>query len=311
MTAKDSSGDPARSAPVVRIGLGIAWMLAGAFCLSTQDAVAKWLSQDYGIAQIIVARGLVGLPLILVLIRATQGWGALRMRRPWLTLLRGLLMAGSAFFFIAGLRHLSLASAWAVAFTAPLMMTALSPVMLGETVGWRRWSGVLVGFLGVLVVVRPGLGAFQPASLYILATAVCYALNFVLARKQAADETAQVSVFYITLVQLVIALPFAVLHWQAPAGSLDAGLFVLAGLLGVAAMLFLTEAFRVAPAAVVAPFDYSAMIWAVLWGWVIWRDWPDAATWAGSALIVGAGLYVLHRETVNARRARRSGRPPV
>ena len=307
MSGHESAGNvQAAAPPMARIGLGIGCMVAGAFCLSTQDAVAKWLSQDYALAQIIVIRALVGLPLILALVRVTQGWGALRLCRPWLTLLRGLLMAGSAFFFFAGLRHLPLADAWAMVFTAPLMMTALAPVMLKETVGWRRWLGVLIGFAGVLVVVRPGLGAFQPGSLYVLATAVCYALNFVLARKQAAEETAQVSVFYITLVQLLVALPFAIGGWQAPASGLDGGLFVLAGLLGVAAMLFLTQAFRVAPTAVVAPFDYSAMIWAVLWGWVIWRDWPDAATWAGAALIVGAGLYVLHRETVNARRARRA-----
>jgi drug/metabolite transporter (DMT)-like permease len=286
-----------------RVGAGIASMLAGAFCLSAMDAVAKWLGTDYALAQIVAGRSLFALPPVFVLAWLTGGRAALRTRRPGIQLFRGLLMTVAVYAFFAGLRHMPLADAWAVVFTAPLIITALSPILLAESVGWRRWTAVLTGFAGVLLVVRPGLGAFQPASGYILLAALGYALNFLLARRYAADEGTAVSVLAIMLVPLVISTALLPGQWQTPQG-LAWGLFPLMGLLGGAAMIFLTQAFRIAPAPVVAPFDYSAMIWAVLWGWLIWRDWPDAATWAGTALIVGAGIYVGQRE------ARQPKRPP-
>lgn len=287
-----------------RNGLGIVCMLGGAFCLATNDAFAKWLGADYPIAQVVFFRSLFALPLIVLMAQALGGLRLLRPKRWWLHGFRGLLMAVSAFTFFAGLRELPLSSAWAIAFTAPLIMTALSPVMLGEPVGWRRWSGVLAGFAGVLVVVRPGLAAFQPASLLILFTAVCYALNFLTARKYAASETTMAFVFYTSVVPVLLAgavMPFG--HWTTPTPG-DWGLFAAMGLVGGLAMVLLTQAFRLAPAAVVAPFDYSAMIWAIAYDWLVWMSWPDRPTWFGAALIIAAGLYVLHRETVAWRRGR-------
>ncbi len=298
-----STPDAASGNGGTRVGAGIASMLAGAFCLSAMDAVAKWLGTDYALAQIVAGRSLFALPPVFLLAWLTGGWAALRTRRPGVQLFRGLVMALSVYAFFAGLRHMPLADAWAVVFTAPLIITALSPILLAESVGWRRWTAVLTGFAGVLLVVRPGLGAFQPASGYILLAALGYALNFLLARRYAADEGTAVSVLAIMLVPLAISAALLPGQWQTPQG-LAWGLFPLMGLLGGAAMIFLTQAFRIAPAPVVAPFDYSAMIWAVLWGWLIWRDWPDAATWAGTALIVGAGIYVGQRE------ARQPRRPP-
>lgn len=278
-----------------RNGAGIACMLAGAFCLSGMDTVAKWLGETYALAQLVTGRSLFAIPLVLVLARMTGGWASLKTRRPGLHLFRGLMMTVSVYGFFAGLRHMSLADAWAVVFTAPLIITALSPILLKESVGWRRWSAVATGFAGVLLVVRPGLGAFQPASLYVLMAALGYALNFLLSRRYAADDGTAVNVLYMMGVGVAVSATMLPGQWQTPTG-LAWALFPLMGVLGGAAMIFLTQAFRIAPAPVVAPFDYSAMIWAVLWGWVIWRDWPDAATWAGTALIVGAGIYVGQRE---------------
>ena len=161
---------------------------------------------------------------------------------------------------------------------------------------------MLVGFVGILIVVQPGTAAFQPAALIALVAAACYALILVTARRYAATESAASLVFWSTAVPMVLAglaMPF---DWVTPATG-DLHWFVAVGLLGGSAMLLLTQAFRLAPAAGVAPFDYTAIVWSVGWGWLIWRDVPGPATWAGGALIVAAGLYVMHRET-------RTGRPP-
>lgn len=281
-------------------------MLAGAFCLSTMDAIAKWLGQDYTLTQLVFFRGVFGLPPVLLLAYMTGGMVTLRTRRWRVHLFRGLVMTASVYAFFAGLRHLPLADAWAVVFTAPLIITALSPLVLGESVGWRRWTAVLTGFAGVLLIVRPGLAAFQPASLYILVAAAAYAVNFLLSRKYAAEDGTALNVLFITATSLVVATVLLPGQWHAPADGLTWSLFALMGTLGGVAMIFLTQAFRVAPAPVVAPFDYSAMIWAILWGWMIWHDWPDAATLAGAVLIVGAGIYVGHREAVLSRQERAS-----
>lgn len=281
-------------------------MLAGAFCLSTMDAIAKWLGQDYTLTQLVFFRGVFGLPPVLLLAYMTGGMVTLRTRRWRVHLFRGLVMTASVYAFFAGLRHLPLADAWAVVFTAPLIITALSPLVLGESVGWRRWTAVLTGFAGVLLIVRPGLAAFQPASLYILVAAAAYAVNFLLSRKYAAEDGTALNVLFITATGLVVATVLLPGQWHAPADGLTWSLFALMGTLGGVAMIFLTQAFRVAPAPVVAPFDYSAMIWAILWGWMIWHDWPDAATLAGAVLIVGAGIYVGHREAVLSRQERAS-----
>ena len=188
-----------------------------------------------------------------------------------------------------------LAEVWTIALAAPLLVTALSVPLLREPVGWRRWSAVLVGFAGVVVVVQPGMAAFQPAGLFALLTAGCYALILVTARKYAESESAPALVFWSTVVPAVLAGALLPFQWTAPAAG-DLHWFVIVGVLGGGAMLFLTQAFRLAPAAVVAPFDYTAVIWSVAWGWLIWADVPRPTTWAGGALIVGAGLYVMHRE---------------
>lgn len=284
-------------------GAGIAFMLAGAFFLASNDTVAKWLGADYSLPQLVAGRALFALPLVLLLAQMSGGLRTLRTRRPRVHILRGLCMSVSAYGFFAGLRHMPLADATAVVFTAPLIITALSPFLLGDSVGWRRWTAVLTGFAGVLLIVRPGLSAFQPASGFVLMAAFGYAMNFLLARRFAADEGTAVNVLYTMLVSLAVSLVLLPGQWQTPTGA-ALGLFPLMGALGGLAMICLTQAFRVAPAPVVAPFDYSAMIWAVLFGWLVWRDWPDPATWAGTALIVGAGIYVGHREARQARARR-------
>lgn len=287
-----------------RVGLGIATMLAGVFALATMDAMAKWLAASYSVAQVVFFRSLFAIPLILLLAHASGGLRLLvKTKHPWVHLARGLVAAVATFAFFTSLRYMPLAEAWAIAFAAPLIVTALSWPLLGERVGWRRWAAVLVGFLGVLVVVRPGMATFQPAALLALVTAMGYGLILITARKYAPSESTPTLVFYTTVVPLVAAAAFLPAQWQTPE-AFDWVLFAGMGLLGGAAMLLLTQAFRLAPAAIVAPFDYTALIWSVGWGWLIWNELPDAYGWVGAALVVTAGLYVVHRETRLARRPR-------
>lgn len=296
----------APGAAVARSNLpGIVAMVAGIFCLATMDALAKYLGETYPIVQIVFFRSLFVLPMAVVMAwLSAGGLASLKTRRPWVHLVRGVLTTAAIVTFFTALRFLPLAEVWTIAFASPLLVTALSVPVLGEPVGWRRWSAVLVGFAGVLIVVQPGMSAFQPAALIALLAAVCYALILITARKYAESESTPSLVFWSGLVPVVVSgavLPF---HWTMPATG-ELHWFLVIGVLGGFAMLLLTQAFRLAPAAVVAPFDYTAMIWSVGWGWLIWQDVPRPTTWIGGAVIIVAGLYIMHRETRLARAAYR------
>lgn len=279
-----------------RIALGIAYMVAGIFCLATMDSLAKWLGERYPIQQVAFFRGFFALIPVAVLVAMSGGLRSLRSHRPGLHLLRGLLATLSLFCFITALRFLPLAEATAISFATPLFVTALSVPLLRERVGPRRWAAVLVGFLGVLVMVRPGVAAFQPASLLVLGTAFGYGLVMLTARRFAASETTAAMVFYVTLVPLIAAALLLPFGWRTPEPA-HLPQFVAIGLLGGMAMLFLTLAFRHAPAAVCAPFDYTALVWAAVIGWMVWRDFPEPVVWLGAAIVVASGLYIIHRET--------------
>jgi drug/metabolite transporter (DMT)-like permease len=288
-----------------RAGAGIAAMTAGVFCLASMDAMAKWLGESYPVIQVIFFRGLFGLPPVLLLAQWSGGLRLLRPGRVWVHLVRGCLSGGAIFCFFVALQSVPLAEAWAISFCGPLIVTALSRPLLGESVGWRRWLAVAVGFLGVLIVVRPGMAAFQPASLLLLVSTTCFALVLITARRFAASESSPAMVFYTTLIPMLLAAAILPAQWTAPTGP-DWLAFVLLGSLGGMAMLLLTQAFRMAPAGAVAPFHYSALIWSTGWGWLIWGDWPDAFDWIGAAVVIGAGLYVAQRE---ARLGRRAAQP--
>ena len=214
--------------------------------------------------------------------------------------LRAIFGLGAIFAFFTGLRHLPLAEAISIAFAAPLFVTALSVPILGERVGPRRWAAVAAGFLGVMIMTRPGAEAFRPEALYILAAALCYALTMLVTRRLARSDTTpaiMLSGICVSLVVSGLALPFG---RRTPLG-LDLWLFVLLGLVGSVGMYFMTQAYRYAPAAVVAPFDYTALIWATAIGWLVWHELPGANVWLGAAVVIASGLYIIHRET----RARR------
>ncbi len=280
-----------------RIGLGIAGMVAGIFAMSIMDALAKWLGASYPIGEVVFFRYLFALPPALFILWQQRGGRASLVLR-WRTghLLRAIFGLGATATFFLGLRYLPLAEALSIAFAAPLFVTALSVPILGERVGPRRWAAVVVGFLGVLIMTRPGAEAFRPEALYILVAALCYALAMLVTRRLARTDTTpaiMLSGICVSLVVSGLALPFG---WRTPEGA-DFWLFVLLGLVGGIGMYFMTQAYRYAPAAVIAPFDYTALIWGTLFGWLLWRELPGANVWLGAAVVIASGLYIVHRET--------------
>lgn len=285
--------------------MGIGYMCLAALCLALGDAVAKWLGDSYSPIQIIFFRTLVALPLIMVIAHYNGGLRTLGTRRPVVHLLRGLIAAGTMFCFVMGLTLLPLAETTSIAFAAPLFVTLLSAPMLSERVERLPLIASLVGFAGVLVVVRPGAAGFHPGALIVVGAAICYALLMITARRYGGKERLWAMVFYVTLVPLIISALLLPLFWRSPQSVHWVG-FLASGVLGVGAMTFITLAFRHAPASLAAPFDYTAIIWAVLLGWLFWGEMPDLWVYVGTAIIIGSGLFIAIHERRVAVKARPS-----
>jgi drug/metabolite transporter (DMT)-like permease len=283
-----------RAAP--RIGLGILAALAGLLCLTLNDAFAKLLGAGYDTWQIVCARSVLGLPPILALVQQKGGLRALRARAPWLHAVRAACAVSSAFCFFKGLTYLPLTECLAITFAGPICTTALSGPILKERVGARRWAVVMVGFAGVLLILRPGTSMFQPMALWPLAATVSYSLMMVFTRVLARTDTDAAILFWSALGLALTSLPFTVHAWVTPAQA-DWLVFLLLGLSGTVATYCLTVAYRHAPAAVVAPMDYTALLWGLGLGWIWWREVPDPAIWPGVAVLIGAGLYLIRSET--------------
>lgn len=275
--------------------LGIVFGITAVTVMGFQDVLVKLLGGQVPVLEILFVRSLVALPLMAVVARRTAGPRALRTKRPLANALRGLFMTGGYTSFYLAITKLPLADAVALAFSAPLFITALAVPILGEKVGIRRWSAVVVGFIGVLVMVKPGFGTFHPAMLFSVVSAVSYACAIMVSRRMGAEEPGATMGFYTTLTFLTVsalAMPFL---WVTPSGSALL-LMAICGLIATAGHYYIAESYRMAPASVVAPFDYTALVWAVLFGWLVWGDLPGPSIIAGVALVVGGGLYVLHRE---------------
>ncbi|KPQ07738.1 MAG: putative permease, DMT superfamily [Rhodobacteraceae bacterium HLUCCA12] len=275
--------------------LAILTICAGVAFLVANDALAKVLTERYPPIQILFLRNLLAVPIIAGLIVGVFGLRGLRTDHMRLHAGRGLVMALGAWLYFTGLLHLPLAEATSLVFSAPIFITALSVPLLGEQVGWRRWGAVLLGFVGVLVIVRPGGATFQLASLLPVGTALFYALFMISARWIDRSERLLTMMLFAMLFPMLYAAPLAIASWS-PVQMGDAGMFLATAVLGSLGLALIGHAFRLAPAAIVAPFDYTALIWAAGFGWIIWGDLPGAWTLAGAAIIVASGIIIILRE---------------
>ena len=282
-------------------GIGIACTVAGAGLLTTSDGFVKWLTDGYPVTQIIVIRGaFILLPMVLLAWRLGK-LDTLRVRRPGWQLLRALLFTASVFLFLNGLRFNPLAINTAIAFASPLIITALAVPLLGETIGWRRWAAVLVGFGGVLAIVRPFGESINLYALLPLACAVTGAFQDIITRRISDTESALSVLLCSTIVTMIAAANFMFDGtWRMP-DAVDFSLLVMTGLLSGAAHYLLIETFVRAEAAVVVPFRYTALVWGMAIGFVVWGDIPSGLDWLGILLIVGSGIYIVHREALRRR----------
>jgi len=283
---------PTRSPAAAR---GIACVLFGCFCLSVSDSFAKWLGEYFSPLQLVFMRGVIAAPLVaLVAIRA-NGLQSLVTVHPFLHLARGAINVAAAFCFYLSLTYIPLAEATAIAFSAPLFVTLLSVVVLRERVGAWAWCAVWMGFAGVLVTVRPGWGGFHPAALLPLTAAVGYAVMMLTARRIRAEERLTTTAFYIVVAQVAASALLQPWVWRPIDASQFAGMAALA-VFSTLGLTFVTQAFRLAPPAVVAPFDYSGLIWGALFGWIFWGEALDAWTYVGAGLIAAGGILVVTRQ---------------
>ncbi|CCQ75192.1 DMT family transporter [Magnetospira sp. QH-2] len=284
-----------------RPAAGIAFMLFAVFGFSVMDAIVKWMGETHPVPLTMVMRAMFGiLPILAATLLLNPKGQRLKALHPGPSfkphLIRGLLILLAQVTFFTGIVLVPLAEGIALVFAAPLFVTGLSILLLGEKVGPRRWVAIGIGAVGVAVITQPSGGILAPGSLLVLAAAFFYAATMVTARVYAVGSSAMAMTLWASLVAGLgglIALPFV---WQGMPDGADMGLYMIMGVVGGCAALAMTQAFRIAEASLLAPMDYTALAWATLFGWWFWQEVPDPLVWIGVALVAVSGLYILERE---------------
>jgi drug/metabolite transporter (DMT)-like permease len=297
--------------------LGALCALGASLAFSLNDLAIKSLSGGYPLHQITLIRAILALIVTLaVIMPLTGGWRQIRTTRPGLHLIRSGFILASNLAFYAAVAALPLAEATAIFFVSPLLLALFAMAFLGERVGPWRWGAILAGLAGVALVIRPGSAAFAPVALLPLLAAACYAASSTMTRRLGLRESAATLAFYIqftfltfsTVVGLTIgdgrldlpghgaSLAFLTRAWIVPPMA-DWPMLALAGVGSAMGGLLISQAYRLCEAALVAPFEYAALPMAILWGFVVFGDFPDAIAWVGIALILAAGLTMVWRET--------------
>lgn len=299
---------------------GIFYLCAGLFIFSFQDVIIKQLSANYPVHELVFVRGLVATPLLLLLVHFESGFASLRTDHVMLHIVRSLLMFCSYLFFYLAIAAIPITEAISLFFTAPLFITAMAVPFLGEKVGLRRWLGVIVGFIGVLIMMRPGVGTFEPALILALLSAFTYSTSQLLSRRLGMTDPASTMAFYTAMIFTYVgglmgltihltgfapsdhpSLEFLLKPWKMPDGLEFAMMFVI-GLISAMGFYLLSQAYRIGTANTVAPFEYTSMLWAVILTYLVWGVTPDLYTLVGALVIVAAGIYVLNRESIRRKK---------
>ncbi|MGI9301768.1 MAG: DMT family transporter [Gammaproteobacteria bacterium] len=275
---------------------GIAFVLMAVFILTGQDAIIKWLVRDYPLLQIMFIRSVFMIVPAFALLHAKGNLAALKTKRPGGHLLRLVFHFFGFLGFFFALSRMPLAETMALGMTAPLFITLFSGLLLGETVRWRRWLAIFAGFAGVLIIMQPGGGPLDTLGVgAVMIFAVCYALWTIQTRHLSSTETSDVIVFFGAAGFMIVTGFFMPFVWVEPT-AFGLGLLMLLGLIATAGHYCLAQAYRHAPAHVIAPFEYTGLIWAIILGFIVFGDLPSAWMIPGAALVIGSGLYIFQRE---------------
>ena len=285
---------------------GILLALASMFLLSLMDLVAKILGESLPVMQISWARYFFHFAFMAAIFWPRRGRSLLRTSRPGLQWFRSLLLIFCTIAFFTAIQYMPLADAVAISFVSPLMVTALSVPFLGEVVGRRRWSAVAIGFIGAMIIVRPGVEAMHWAVWLLLAMALGFALYQITTRMLSGKDDPITTLFYTGFVGagiMTVAVPF---FWQNPASPEIWLMLIALGLMGGVGHYLLIKSFEFAPVAVLAPLSYTALLWNTLFGYLVFGDLPDRWTVIGAAVLVATGVYILYREGVRGTSAQQT-----
>jgi drug/metabolite transporter (DMT)-like permease len=303
-STKTSSVLDTRSARLAGIGL----MLAGVWAFSFGDALGKYIVATYPVGQLLFLRACASLLLLAPMIWHSRR-AFVELERPGLHVLRVVLSTAEVAAFFVAVGYLPLADVITYYLACPIFVTALSAIVLREQVGWRRWTAVAVGFCGVLIAMRPSTQTISWPALIALGGSTSFAILMLITRqvRGAPDIVLASSQFVGTLVFGAVLLPFG---WSTPTLP-DFGLFALAGCISIGALLCVNRSLKLAPASVVVPYQYSMIVWAVIFGYVVFGDMPSPATLLGAAIIIAAGFYIFLREQALGKEAETAVNPPA
>jgi drug/metabolite transporter (DMT)-like permease len=274
---------------------GIMLMISGVILFGIMDTAVKLLTQDYDVIQVVWARFLFHF-LIFLAFYSRAGLGRIvATRRPGLQVMRSVLLMSATLFFFTALSYLPLADAVSIGFVSPLLVTALSIPFLGEKVGARRWAAIAVGFVGMLIIIRPGMGVMHWAAVLPLGMAMCFSGYQILTRIAGRSEDARTSQIWSPALGALAMSAIVPFFWTTP-DVWGWSLMLLTGLAGGLGHFLLIKAYEIAPASTLSPFVYTQLIWMVIFGYLLFGDFPDAFTITGGAIVVGSGIYIFRRE---------------
>jgi len=276
-------------------------MCGAVACFAFLDTTAKYLNHYMDTLQVVWARYMSAFVLTLFISNPVSRPGLVRTSRPVLQIGRAMLLLLSSVFNFLALRYLQLDEVLAIMFSQPFLVAILAGPILGEWVGWRRWIAIGAGFIGVLVVTRPGYGGMHPAALFALASALCLALYGIATRALARTDSNETTLLYSNMVGALMMLPVLPLVWTNPGDWFLVGLMALMGALGSFGHYLLIAGHRGAPASVLAPFMYTQLVWVAALGYLVFGNVPNRWTLAGAAIVIGSGLYLFHRERVRGK----------
>jgi drug/metabolite transporter (DMT)-like permease len=297
-TSVRQAGAAFRAAPDVLRGIFL--MCAGVALFPMMNAEVKLLAARYPVIEITWARFTGHLIVMLIVFLPQYGRRLIATRRPLVQLARSALMLASNGIFVAAIGKVPLATASAIGFTSPLIVTALSVPLLREQVGWRRWSAVGVGFCGALLIIRPGVGLHDPAVLLLLVSSAAYALYQIATRWVMAHDSPATGIIFAALLGSLGTTMVLPLIWVTPRSLLDLAMLLSLGCFGGLGHFLVIKAFQAAPASVIAPLGYVELIGTAILGYLIFNNFPDALTWVGALVIIASGLYIAMRERKRA-----------